>query len=346
MAFLIIFIEINDLRTFPLLPRRVFLQQYNNYKSLVEKRLSLLTKNKKPFSVYEPIRYIVAAGGKRVRAVLVLLSCEAVGGRASKALDAAAAIEVLHNFTLVHDDVMDHAAMRRGVPTIHKRWDENVAILAGDELVALAYRLLLKTKTPNLQKVLDVFTTAFVEVCEGQGFDKEFESRTNVRLQEYLQMIEKKTASMISAATEIGGLIGEGSKREVSALEKFGEELGMAFQIQDDLLDIIGDEQEFGKAIGGDVYEGKKTYLLLKALERANGADKKLLQSVMPSNGITRKTVERVRKIYQKTGVLDRAREEVVRHTLRARQAVNVLPTTNAKKMLLWISDQLLQRTS
>jgi geranylgeranyl diphosphate synthase type II len=324
----------------------MFRQQYNNYKSLVEKRLSLLTKSKQPLSVYEPIRYIVAAGGKRVRAVLVLLSCEAVGGRASKALDAAAALEILHNFTLVHDDVMDHAEMRRGVATIHKRWDENVAILAGDELVALAYRSLLKTKTPNLQKVLDVFTTAFIEVCEGQGFDKEFETRNNVRLQEYLLMIEKKTAFMISASTEIGALIGDGSRREVTGLRKFGEELGMAFQIQDDLLDIVGDEEEFGKAIGGDVYEGKKTYLLLKALEQTKGADKKLLQSVMPGNGITRTTVERVRKIYKQTGVLDRASEEVERHTLRARHALDVLPSCKAKEMLLWISDQLLRRTS
>jgi geranylgeranyl diphosphate synthase type II len=324
----------------------VFRQQYNTYKSLVEKRLLLLIKGKQPFSVYEPIRYIVAAGGKRVRAVLVMLSCEAVGGRASKALDAAAAIEILHNFTLVHDDVMDHADMRRGVSTIHKRWDENVAILAGDELVALAYRSLLKTKTPNLKKVLDVFTKAFIEVCEGQGFDKEFETRNNVHLQEYLLMIEKKTACMIAAATEIGALIGEGSKREVTALRKFGQELGMAFQIQDDLLDIVGDEREFGKAIGGDVYEGKKTYLLLKALEHVKGADKKLLQSIMPGNGITRTTVERVRTIYEQTGVLNRASEEVERHTLRARRALKVLPSSTAKEMLLWISDQLLRRTS
>lgn len=301
---------------------------------------------KRPFSVYKPVRYILSAGGKRVRAVLVLIACEAVGGRTVKALDAAVAIEILHNFTLVHDDVMDNAELRRGLPTIHEKWDEDIAILAGDELAALAYRSLLKTKTPCLQRVAEIFTDTFIEVCEGQGFDKEFETQRDVSLKDYIVMIQKKTASMIAAAAEIGAMVGGGTKHEVNALRRFGHYLGIAFQIQDDLLDIIGSEKEFGKTIGGDIMEGKKTYLLLKAFELATRKDKVLLQSVMQKKRVTKATVERVREVYEREGVIDAAREEITRCTRRAQQYLKQLKPSKAREMLFWLSHQLLNRTS
>ncbi len=318
---------------------------YNRYRAQVEQRLRSLVIKKNPVTVYDPIRYVLSSGGKRVRAVLTLLSCSAVGGTILQALDAAAAIEILHNFTLVHDDVMDNADMRRSRMTVHKKWDTNVAILSGDEMIAYAYRSLLKTKTSRLPQVLDVFTDAFVQVCEGQGLDKEFESRSGVILDDYMLMIGKKTARVISASAEIGSIIGGGTNAQAAALRTYGEHLGLAFQIQDDLLDIDGSEQEFGKPIGGDVKEGKKTYLLLRAFERVNGNDKKLLKSLKPGNGISKSTIRRVQSIYQHNGVIDDARKEVERNTLKAQQSLAGF-SGKPKEMLMWLSDQLLRRNS
>ena len=319
---------------------------YRNYRFRIDRRLASLIDGKSPSSVYDPIRYVLASGGKRVRSMLVLLSCQALGGKMSQALDAAAAIEILHNFTLVHDDVMDKAVLRRGRPTVHKKWDTNVAILAGDEMIAHAYRSLLKTKTPRMQQVLSSFTDAFVQVCEGQGLDKEFERRGNVGLEDYLLMIDKKTGRVISAAAEIGAIIGGGSAAQISALRKFGEYLGRAFQIQDDLLDIDGNEKDLGKTIGGDIMEGKKTYLLLKALETVNGSDRTFLRSLTSGNGVTKAAIRRVQHIYRNAGVLQETETEVAGSTKRAQQSIAHIKQSRSKEMLVWLSDQLLQRNS
>ena len=297
--------------------------------------------------MYEPIRYVLSSGGKRLRAVLTLLACEAVGGKASQAMNAAVAIELLHNFTLVHDDVMDHADLRRGKPTVHQRWDQNVAILAGDELIAQAYRSLLLTRSLRLPQILTVYTDALVRVCEGQGFDKEFECRDDVTLTEYLDMIAKKTGRVIAASLEIGALIGNGSPRQIESLRKFGERIGRAFQVQDDLLDVVGDDEEFGKTIGGDIVEGKKTFLLLTALERANRTDRVILRSVTPNNPQTTNVrIKLVREIYRRTGALDAARNEVERCTLRAQGALKSLPESRSKAILAWLAQQLVERSS
>ncbi len=288
----------------------------------------------------------MSAGGKRVRGVLVLLACEAVGGKCQQAIDAAIAIEMLHNFTLVHDDVMDNAALRRGKPTVHERWDKNVAILSGDEMIALAYQSLLKSPAKRISDVVQTFTNAFVEVCEGQGFDKEFELRTKVRVSDYLMMIKKKTARIISTACETGAIIGGGKQPHVAALRSYGNHLGLAFQMKDDLLDITGDAKEFGKAIGGDIIEGKKTFLLLKALECARGKDKRILQSMLLRKSRTRAAVDRVRQIYDQVGVLEIAHAEIVRRTHAAQRALVSLKPSHAKQMLLWLSDQLLGRSN
>ena len=319
---------------------------YNKHKERIERRIKLLFRRREPVSVYDPIRYILNSGGKRFRAVLTLLSCEAVGGRASAALNAATAIEILHNFTLVHDDVMDHADLRRGKPTVHNKWDENIAILSGDEMIAQAYHILLKTDSRQIKKILFVYTNALIQVCEGQGFDKEFETRKNVTMEDYFNMISKKTGRVVAASAQIGALIGGGTIRRITILRKFGEHVGRAFQVMDDLLDIVGNAGEFGKKIGGDVREGKKTYLLLKAKAMARGNEQRILQSIVPGNSYTQAQIKQVRAIYQRTGAIDMARAEITRSTKQAQHELAKLPVGRASSTLFWLSNQLLERSA
>jgi geranylgeranyl diphosphate synthase type II len=321
-------------------------KSFHKHKYGIERFLKSLLVVRDPVSVYEPIRYVLSAGGKRLRASLVLLGCEAVGGKAKDALPAAAAIEMLHNFTLVHDDVMDRADVRRGRPTVHKKWDTNVAILAGDEMIAYAYRSLLKTKTSRLREIIDIFNDAFVQVCEGQGLDKEFESRKHVSLDDYLLMIKKKTARVISAAVEIGSVIGGASPKLQKSLCRYGGHLGLAFQIQDDLLDVVGTQETFGKTIGGDIVEGKKTFLYLTALERSSAKDRTLLLSPVPPNGMRRERIRKVKEIYEREGVIAGAKREIAKRTLRAQRALAPLRNSDAKAMLVYLADQLKVRTN
>ncbi|MBI5021595.1 MAG: polyprenyl synthetase family protein [Ignavibacteriales bacterium] len=322
------------------------LKIFNRYKCDIEKRLKIFDQNKSPSSVYDPINYVLSIGGKRVRAILTLLACEAVGGRVASAFNAAAAIEILHNFTLVHDDIMDHAELRRGKPTVHKKWDENFAILAGDEMIAQAYRILLKTNSPRIKLILNVYTDALVKVCEGQGFDKEFETKKNVSIEDYFMMISKKTGRVIAASSEIGALVGGGSYAQVTALRKYGEYLGKAFQVMDDLLDIVGSTEEFGKKIGGDIREGKKTFLLLKAIEKSKGREKIILKSIVPGNDKSEFEIKKIKNIYINSGAIEAAKSEVKNNTLSAKLMLSSLPESKAKSMLLWLSSQLIDRTS
>jgi geranylgeranyl diphosphate synthase type II len=302
-------------------------RQYKQYKELVEKSLAGAVKEQSPRSLYEPLKYVLDAGGKRIRPVLLLLSCEAAGGDPKNAMHAGAAIEILHNFTLVHDDIMDHAASRRGRKTVHTKWDTNVAILVGDELLALAYRTLLRTKSPHIHEIAKIFTEGVVEVCEGQAYDKDFETRLVVSVDEYLLMIEKKTAKMVAVAAEIGALVGSAQRPAIQALRRYGEHVGRAFQIQDDLLDIVGNEKELGKAIGGDLVEGKKTFLLLEALRRA--ADRS----------------PEYRRIYHETGAIAAARCRIKEDISKAKRELSRLPSSGARAMLGWFADMLLNRT-
>jgi geranylgeranyl diphosphate synthase, type II len=320
-------------------------KQYDHYKHLVERSLSGFVREQVPRSLYEPINYVLEGGGKRIRPVLLLLSCAAVGGDPRKAVLAGTAIEILHNFTLVHDDIMDRASSRRGRQTVHTKWDTNVAILVGDELLALAYRALLKTSSPNIQEISKIFTEGVVEVCEGQAYDKEFETRLSVGVKDYVLMIDKKTAKMVAVAAEIGGLIGNGSRSSILALRKYGAYVGRAFQIQDDLLDIVGNEQELGKAIGGDIVEGKKTFLLLEALRVARGQHRKLLVDLVKNNGAPRRLVPSYRRIYVETGAIDAARRRIEKDIATAKRELHKLPASRAQAMLAWFADMLLNRT-
>ena len=297
-----------------------------------------------PRSLYGPMSYVLEGGGKRIRPVLLMVACEVVGGRAEAAVHAGAAIEILHNFTLVHDDIMDNAASRRGRRTVHTKWDNNVAILSGDALLALAYRVLLRTESARLKDISKVFTEGVLEVCEGQAYDKDFELRRRVSLAEYLLMIRKKTGRMVTASMEIGGMIGNGTDDELDALKCFGDLIGQAFQIQDDLLDIVGDEKKFGKTIGGDIREGKKTFLLLEALARARGKDRELLREVVAKRGVRASAIPRIRAIYESTGAIDAAVQRVRDDIEEAKHQLGRLRISDATSMLRWISDMLLNR--
>src|ERR1700761_9383330 len=223
-----------------------------------------------PAALYEPISYILSIGGKRMRPALLLMACDLFGGDVDDALAPALAIEVFHNFTLMHDDIMDNAPLRRGRTTVHERWNKNVAILSGDVMLIEGYKLMMQVKDHLLRQILDIFNNTAVDVCEGQQIDMEFEQRNDVTIKEYINMIRLKTAVVLGGALKIGALLGGASTKDANLLADFGVNLGLAFQLQDDILDVYGNPEKFGKQVGGDIIANKKTYLLLKALELAD----------------------------------------------------------------------------
>jgi len=322
-----------------------YVKIYETERKKINKILSDALKNRKPVSLYEPGSYILNSGGKRLRPLLVLLSAKAVGGDFTNAYNAAAAVEMLHNFTLVHDDIMDNADKRRGRITLHKKYDHNTAILTGDSLLSIAYEYLLKDCNGSAKAVIGSFTHGLIEVCEGQSLDTDFESRKNVTLSEYILMIKKKTAAMAEMCCKIGALLGGGNKTQVYALGNLGLNLGIAFQIQDDLLDISADEKKFGKTIGGDLVEGKKTFLFLEALEKSKGDDKKKLLKVIERKGIRRNQVLIYKQIYEKLGVLDDARKQIKLYTKKALNSLKSLDKEKSK-IFVWLADSLINRTS
>ena len=243
---------------------------FNELQGIFEQELRSMKWPREPRLLYEPIAYSLEEGGKRIRPVALLMACSAFRGGIDAAKPAAMAIEVFHNFTLLHDDIMDRSDMRRGKPAVHTRWNDNVAILSGDAMMIWAYRLLSQCDEAVLPQLLAVFTDVAVGVCEGQQYDMDFESRDDVTVEEYLRMIELKTAVLLAGALKIGALCGGAEPVQAELLYRFGIDLGMAFQLQDDLLDTYGDPAVFGKPVGGDILVGKKTYLLTTALKAAD----------------------------------------------------------------------------
>ena len=239
--------------------------------NLISTEVNKMSYPEHPGQLYEPISYILSLGGKRMRPALLLMACELFGGDVNKAIPPALAIEVFHNFTLMHDDIMDKAPLRRGKTTVHEKWNQNVAILSGDVMLIEGYKLMMQVENHLLRQVLDIFNETAVGVCEGQQIDMEFETQQNVRIDEYINMIRLKTAVVLGGALKIGALIGSASQKDADLLSNFGIQLGIAFQLQDDILDVYGDPEKFGKQVGGDIISNKKTYLLIKALELAQG---------------------------------------------------------------------------
>lgn len=330
------------------MPQDIFQNTYDDYKKRVDERIISLVKNAEPKSLYDPVNYILSGGGKRIRPLMLMLCCEIAGGDPSAAVDAGAAIEILHNFTLVHDDIMDNASTRRGNETVHMKWNVNTAILAGDNLIAMAYKSLLKTESANIKKIVEEFTEGVIEVCEGQSYDKDFEITETVSSDEYLLMIRKKTAKLLETSAVIGALIGNADKNTKDELCNFAIDLGMAFQIQDDLLDITADEKDLGKKIGGDLIEGKKTFLLLNALENTSDKNElETLRAIINNSGIQKDTDEQIKKIktiYEKNGILENAKKEIEKYTKDAEIRLSIFKDSQAKNMLLWFSKMLMNR--
>lgn len=322
------------------------IDRFDELKEQIEQEIRSFLGRRDPKSLFEPITYSMGSGGKRIRPILTMLSCEAAGGKASDAIFAGIAVEIVHNFTLIHDDIMDRAAVRRNLPTVYKKWGENTAILAGDTMTALATKILLRTgNIPALGELVDEFATGIIEVCEGQALDLELGERADVSLDDYILMIDKKTAKMLELSAVVGGLIAGASPEVIQSLRKFANALGIAFQIQDDLLDAVAENAKFGKTIGGDILEGKKTYLILQAVRHLTEPnDKELMQEFLDNSGLQTVKVPMMIDIFRRTGVLKMASEEVSQRTERAHEMLNQLPETDARELLHKFADVLLAR--
>lgn len=281
-----------------------------------------------PANLYEPIRYTLSLPGKRMRPLLTLMGCGLFSESAEAALPAATGIELFHNFTLLHDDIMDNAPLRRGQPSVYAKWNHNIAILSGDAMYTEAFRQMARSPKTILPEVLEIFTRTALEVCEGQQFDMDFETRSNVSIPDYLRMIELKTAVLLAASLQIGALCGGASKADAEKLYAFGKHVGIAFQLQDDILDVFGEADKFGKTVGGDIVANKKTYLLLKAFELANPYQKEALQNwlLVPAAEAKAK-VEGVKSLYDQLGIRKASEDEMMKHY---REGLAALESVNA----------------
>ena len=291
---------------------------------------------KEPRNLYEPITYILNLGGKRLRPVLTLLSTEIFDTDYKVAMNAALAIEVFHNFSLVHDDIMDAAPVRRGKTTVHEKWDVNTGILSGDAMLIMAYQLFENYDPPVFRQLAQLFSKTALEVCEGQQYDVDFETRDDVMLPEYLKMIEYKTAVLVAAALKMGAIVAGASENSQQDMYDFGLNLGIAFQLQDDYLDVFGDPKTFGKQVGGDIIENKKTYLYLKAMNSQSAMVKKELEhlyAIQPKETETK--INAVRSIFVKTKADEDTQNAIADYTSKAFAILEKMDINQGKKNLL-----------
>lgn len=321
--------------------------EYNDALKKVEKHLEGINLTKEPYGLYEPVSYILANGGKRIRPAMVLMAHSVFSPNYEKALPAAVGVEVFHNFTLLHDDIMDHAEIRRGEPTVHKKWNENTAILSGDAMMILAYQLVSESEPEHLKSVIQEFSKVAMEVCEGQQYDMDFENRDDVSIDEYLNMIRLKTAVLLGSSLKIGAVTGGASEDDANHMYNFGINTGLAFQLMDDILDVYADKEEFGKEPGGDIISNKKTFLLLSALKNASGEQKKELVSWLNKENFDRsEKYNAVRKIYDETGVKELANTKMESYYHTALEELNkVTGNKEAMTELKSLSDLLMKRT-
>ncbi len=294
------------------------------------------TVHKEPKNLYEPINYILQLGGKRLRPVLTLMTAEIFGGTVKNALDAALSIEVFHNFSLVHDDIMDDAPLRRGNATVHEKWDINTGILSGDAMLILAYQLFENYEPKVFQALAKLFSKTALEVCEGQQYDIDFETRTDVTIEDYLKMIAYKTAVLVGAAMKMGAIVAEASEENQNAIYDFGRYLGIAFQLQDDYLDAFGNPETFGKQVGGDILEHKKTYLYLKTLELGNLDTVQKLKATIENSTITdTEKVQTVKALFVSSGANTATLKAVETFTEKAFEVLETLNIPETKKQIL-----------
>ena len=297
---------------------------------MVGRAVESLDWERSPRELYAPIAYTLALGGKRIRPALSLMAADMFDADLQTVMPAALALEVFHNFTLLHDDVMDKAPLRRGCATVHEKWDENTAILSGDVMSIEAYRLLAMVPEQHLKSVLDLFTKMAIEICEGQQMDMNFERQPKVTKDEYIEMIRLKTAVLLASSLKIGALMGEASLCDAELLYDFGINLGLAFQLQDDYLDVYGNEQTFGKAIGGDILCNKKTYMMISALEVAKGDDAELLNKWLASCPSAEK-VAAITSLYTKLHIDEVCRERIDFYHRKALDCLDKLSVDNVR---------------
>ena len=319
-----------------------------HYQSQFIAHLEAYNKEWAPLSLYEPIQYILGLGGKRLRPILTLMTTDCFDGEVSNALDASLAIEVFHNFSLIHDDIMDKAPLRRGQKTVHEKWNLNVGILSGDAMLILAYKLFEGYNAKQFQELTGLFSRTALQVCEGQQFDIDFETRTDVSIQEYLKMIEYKTAVLVAAAMQMGAIVADASKENQQKCYDFGRNLGIAFQLQDDFLDAFGDSKTFGKQVGGDIIENKKTYLYLKAMALGSEVDKRKLKTLYGKNSVhSDEKIATVLQIFEQTGATEATNQSIQDYTKTAFEVLNSLEIDPIKKEPLRdFGIQLMTRTS
>jgi len=296
---------------------------------------------KEPIELYEPIRYIMDIGGKRMRPLLTLLSNYIFDEACEKIMDAAVAVEVFHNFTLMHDDIMDNAPLRRGQATVHAKWNTNTAILSGDVMLVEAYKKLMLVEEKYLKRVLDRFNETAAGVCEGQQFDMNFEVLPTITVDEYINMIRLKTAVLLGFSMELGGILGDADEKSCEYLRTVGTSAGIGFQLKDDLLDVYGDAATFGKQVGGDILANKKTFLLIRALEKAEGKIKKELEKLLTDKTISDKAkISGVTKIYDQLGIKEEAEALIQEHFDRAIESLGKVKGSIFRKH--YIKDYLL----
>ena len=309
----------------------------------INNEIAKLNWKREPYGLYEPIEYTLAAGGKRVRPQLAMIACQMFGGKEKEVLPAALALEVFHNFTLLHDDVMDKADVRRGRATVHVKWNENTAILSGDQMLIEAYKLLAGVPAEKLPKVLQLFNKMATEICEGQQYDVDFESQEQVAVEEYLKMIRLKTSVLLATALQIGSYIAGANEQQQETLYQFGINVGLGFQIQDDILDVWGDPKTFGKAVGGDISCNKKTFVYLEAKRRlgdeAIGNELQQWYSQVLEDNTTK--IAAVKEIFEQLDVRTACEKVVEEYTQKALALLNQLPQNAATEQLRQLANKL-----
>lgn len=299
------------------------------YIDIINKALTNISYPAEPLGLYAPVKYQLDMGGKRVRPLLALMACDMFGGDINNVISPALGLEIFHNFTLLHDDVMDNADIRRGRATVHKAWSENTAILSGDAMQIIATQKIAEAPVEVLKEVLDLYNTTALEICEGQQYDMEFEERDDVSVEEYIEMIRLKTAVLIGCALKTGAIVAHATPAQADAIYKFGVNIGLAFQLQDDYLDVYGDPAKFGKKIGGDILNNKKTYMLISALAYATGKEKERLHALISTDyALPDEKIAEVTAIYTLLGIDKMAREKIADYSTKALNYLKDMPNS------------------
>jgi geranylgeranyl diphosphate synthase type II len=318
----------------------------NEYKNKFLDYLNNQYNTKEPYNLYEPIDYILNLGGKRIRPILVLMSCDLFGGDVNNSLDAALAVEMFHNFTLIHDDIMDNAPLRRGKETVHEKWDENTGILSGDALMILSYQILEKYKGDTFKQLYSLFNKTALQICEGQQYDMDFEKKNNVALDDYFKMIRYKTAVLLACSLQMGAIISKAGDNDLEHIYNFGLHLGTAFQLQDDYLDTYG-TNEFGKKVGGDILENKKTFLYIKSMASASKNDKEKLLELYSSHEVSEDKIKKVIDIFNRYKIKELLLDEIKKYSVLAYDSVFQLTLPESgKNSLIDFGEKLMKRQS